>query len=76
MEMEQQSVFEPLGISLVRPSELFQNEIWDFREEFLKNGEVAYGTERLYDAADFEEWLKKIKTHLMDLTNGSVLLGG
>ena len=32
------------------PSEQYQHEIMDFREEFLRNHETAYGTEQLTDA--------------------------
>lgn len=33
----------------------------DFREEFLRNHETAYGTEQLTDAVSFEEWLKNVQ---------------
>ena len=59
--MEQNNLFTQSDICLIQPSEQFQHEIMDFREEFLRNHETAYGTEQLTDAASFEVWLKNVQ---------------
>ena len=48
-------------IYLIKPSEKYKDEIMEFRQEFLDNGEIAYGTEHLYDTDVFEEWLQKVR---------------
>ena len=59
--MEQNNLLTQSDICLIQPSEQYQHEIMDFRDEFLRNHETAYGTEQLTDAASFEEWLKNVQ---------------
>lgn len=50
-------------IYLMKPSEKYKSKIIDFREEFLANNEIAYGTEQLYATEIFEEWLMKVQNN-------------
>ena len=50
-------------IYLVKPSKKYKDQIMDFREEFLVNNEIAYGTEQLYAMDIFEEWLTKVQNN-------------
>lgn len=50
-------------IYLLKPSEKYKSKIIDFREEFLANNEIAYGTEQLYATEIFEEWLMKVQNN-------------
>lgn len=48
------------AIYLVKPTKEYEDKIMDFRAEFINNNEIAYGTQRLHNADNFDEWLLKI----------------
>ena len=50
-----------MELYLVKPSLKYKEPILDFRQEFLTNNEVAYGTQHLYDYTSIEEWLEQVK---------------
>lgn len=50
-----------MELYLVKPSLKYKEQIMAFRQEFLLNNEIAYGTQHLYDAGSFEEWLEKVQ---------------
>ena len=50
-----------MKLYLTKPSVEYKEQIMDFRQEFLSNNEIAYGTQHLYDYTSIEEWLEKVK---------------
>lgn len=50
-----------MKLYLIKPSIEYKEQILDFRQEFLSNNEIAYGTQHLYDYTSIEEWLEKVK---------------
>ncbi len=53
-----------MKIMLVRPTDEWKDKIWDYREEFLLNGETVHGSALLGEYNTFIEWYK-------DLVNNS-----
>ena len=52
-----------LKLYLVKPSKKYKEKIMDFCEEFIRNDEIAYGTQRLCEMRNVEEWLTKVKNN-------------
>lgn len=55
------SDFVEMDIYLVQPSERYREKIEDFKEEFIRSGDILYGTERLQDTESFEQWLERVR---------------
>ncbi len=53
-----------MKIRLVRPTDEWKDKIWDYREEFLLNGETVHGSALLGEYNTFNEWYN-------DLVNNS-----
>lgn len=49
---------EPRPIYLVRPAGTDKQAVWDYREEFMRDGETIHGSGSLEHAATFEGWLR------------------
>lgn len=49
-----------MELYLAKPSLKYKEQIMDFRQEFLSNNEIAYGTQHLYDYASLEDWIEQI----------------
>ena len=50
-----------MDLYLAKPSLKYKEQIMDFRQEFLSNNEIAYGTQHLYDYASLEDWIEQIR---------------
>lgn len=55
------SDFVEMDIYLDQPSEKYREKIEDFKEEFIRSGDILYGTERLQDSDSFEQWLERVR---------------
>ena len=53
-----------MKIRLITPSDEWKDKIWDYREEFLLDGETVHGSALLGEYNTFDEWYK-------DLVNNS-----
>ncbi len=63
-------------MKLIKPEKKCENQIMDFKEEFLKNDEdVIYGSESLEQTDNYEEWLESIQNNNSEetLAEGDVL---
>lgn len=50
-----------MELYLAKPSLEYKKQIMDFRQEFISNQEIAYGTQHLYNYTSLEEWLEQIR---------------
>lgn len=51
-------------MKLIRPQEICEKQIMDFKDEFLKNDEsVIYGSESLEETENYEEWLTNVQNN-------------
>ena len=48
-------------LRLILPTSEYKNQIMEYREEFLRNGDVLHGTGGLEKAESFEAWYEKWK---------------
>lgn len=49
-----------MNIRLVRPTDEWKDKIWDYREEFLLNGETVHGSALLGEYYSFDEWYNDV----------------
>lgn len=55
-------------IKLVLPTEDYKEQIFDYKNEFLANGDSMDGTAGLRNAATFEEWFSALKDNSWEET--------
>lgn len=66
--LEKKSYVSDLGLYLVQPSKEYKVSILDFRKEFFETGDTLYGTEKLQNMNNFEEWLLKVQKNRYEET--------
>lgn len=49
------------GLRLVVPTEEYKEKILEYREEFLRNGEIPHGTAGLEKADTIEDWFQELR---------------
>ena len=47
-------------IKLIKPTEVLKEKIWDYRNEFILNGETIHGSALLGDYDSFEKWYSDV----------------
>ena len=50
-----------MDLYLAKPSLKYKEQIMDFRQEFISNQEIAYGTQHLYDYNSLEDWIEQLR---------------
>ncbi|MEE3418642.1 MAG: GNAT family N-acetyltransferase [Methanosphaera sp.] len=56
-------------MKLIRPQKTCENQIMDFKEEFINNDEsVIYGSESLEETENYGEWLENIQNNADEKT--------
>ena len=51
-----------MELYLAKPSLEYKKQIMDFRQEFISNHDIAYGTQHLYDYTSLEDWSEQSVT--------------
>lgn len=59
---------QDMSIELVFPSDIYQAEVLDYKNEFMRNNESMDGTGGLEEAEDFETWYLGICSNLSEST--------
>ena len=49
-----------MNIKLIKPTDMWKNQIDDYKAEFVKNGETIHGSALLGDYETFEEWYSDV----------------
>lgn len=61
-------------IKLIKPSLDYEEQIWDYRQEFLDHGDSLDGTAGLQQANSAEEWIQSIERNSREETKDKVLV--